>query len=327
MSIPIRRFSGSFGVLLRSGVSLGPTTWWPRTFLPAIISGECRGAAWRRVFGPWTAGRAIKVVAGPATRPSRDYSRSSPSRAPPTAAIRRRRGCCSTHPRRRAGESSTSRATCRKRKCRRRRVFIPAGKTDAMVTPITTGPVPTNGIVGTIRARLCRPMGSRARSACSRFLYGTVAQQPERRRWRRRSPGTVTLQSAAPPGGTTVRLVSSDTSLAQVPPTVFIPAGAMDATFTASTSAVVRAGANRDRDRAPTSTAIARRRRLITLVPAGSPAPPPSLSSLDDQPAKRRRGRHGTTVTVRLTSPAPAGGAVIQVERQHGRTESSRRRA
>ena len=31
-------------------------------------------------------------------------------------------------------------------------VTIPAGKTDAAMTPITTGPVPPNGIIGVLRA-------------------------------------------------------------------------------------------------------------------------------------------------------------------------------
>jgi len=50
--------------------------------------------------------------------------------------------------------------------------------------------------------------------------------------------GTVTLQSAAPPGGVTVRIVSGDTSLVRPPATVFIPAGATDADFAIATSAV-----------------------------------------------------------------------------------------
>ena len=37
---------------------------------------------------------------------------------------------------------------------------------------------------------------------------------------------TVTLSSAAPSGGATVTLTSSDTNIAQVPASVFIPAGA-----------------------------------------------------------------------------------------------------
>ena len=50
--------------------------------------------------------------------------------------------------------------------------------------------------------------------------------------------GTVTLQSAAPPGGVTVRIVSGDTSLVRPPATVFIPAGATDVDFAIATSAV-----------------------------------------------------------------------------------------
>jgi hypothetical protein len=45
------------------------------------------------------------------------------------------------------------------------------------------------------------------------------------------STGTVTATTAAPAGGATIRLSSSDTKLATVPATVVIPAGATSATF------------------------------------------------------------------------------------------------
>ena len=52
------------------------------------------------------------------------------------------------------------------------------------------------------------------------------------------STGTVTLSSAAPTGGVSVTLTSSNTSFATVPATVTVAAGATSATFTASTVAV-----------------------------------------------------------------------------------------
>ena len=174
-------FSGSFGVLLVQGVARSDYMV-ASDLPPGNYFWRVRGAAWRglRAVDGGTRDQGCRRTR---RRPSRDYSRSSPSRAPPTAAIRRKRGCCSTHQRRRAGESSTSRATCRKRKCRRRRVFIPAGKTDAMVTPITTGPVPTNGIVGTIRAAYAGEWEQNSLGVLSIPLWH-VAQQPECRRWR-----------------------------------------------------------------------------------------------------------------------------------------------
>jgi len=57
--------------------------------------------------------------------------------------------------------------------------------------------------------------------------------------------GTVTLTSAAPSGGATVALTSSDPQLAAVPPSVVVSAGATSASFTVSSVAVKKnAGAS-----------------------------------------------------------------------------------
>jgi hypothetical protein len=50
--------------------------------------------------------------------------------------------------------------------------------------------------------------------------------------------GTVSLGAPAPPSGATVSLISSDTSLATVPPSVVIPGGAVDASFSIVTAKV-----------------------------------------------------------------------------------------
>ena len=123
---------------------------------------------------------------------------------------------------------------------------------------------------------------------------------------------TVTLQSAAPAGGTTVRLVSSDPNIVRPPATVFIPAGATDVDFTIPTSAVsvatrvvIETGTDVDGYRAPQT--------WLAVTPPGSPAPPPSLSSLTLSSSTVLSG--GTvTGTLRLTSPAPAGGAVVRLQ-------------
>jgi len=52
------------------------------------------------------------------------------------------------------------------------------------------------------------------------------------------SQGTVTLTGAAPSGGSVVTLASSNTTVATVPSSVTIPAGASSATFTVATNAV-----------------------------------------------------------------------------------------
>ena len=123
---------------------------------------------------------------------------------------------------------------------------------------------------------------------------------------------TVTLLSAAPAGGTTVRLVSSDPNIVRPPATVFIPAGATDVDFTIPTSAVavatrviIETGTDIDGYRAPQT--------WLTVTPPGSPPPPPSLSSLTLSSSTVPSG--GTvTGTLRLTSPAPAGGAVVRLQ-------------
>jgi len=53
------------------------------------------------------------------------------------------------------------------------------------------------------------------------------------------STGTVTLSGPAPAGGATVMLSSSNTTVARVPSSVTVPAGATSATFTVNTSGVL----------------------------------------------------------------------------------------
>src|SRR4029450_4297603 len=110
----------------------------------------------------------------------------------------------------------------------------------------------------------------------------------------------------------TVRLVSSDPSIVRPPPTVFIPSGATDVDLTIPTSAVsvatrviIETGTEIDGYRAPQT--------WLTVTPSGSPQPPPSLSSLTlSSPTVLAGGT--VTATLRLTSPAPAGGAVVRLQ-------------
>src|SRR5262249_23735666 len=115
-------------------------------------------------------------------------------------------------------------------------VAIPAGKTDAMVSPITTGNVPTNGIVGIVRAAYAGGWQQSSLGVMP-ILYGT-GLSAESVVGGNSFTGPVTLLSAAPAGGLTVRLISSDTGIARLPATVFIPEGGTDVTFTVSTSPV-----------------------------------------------------------------------------------------
>src|SRR3954463_12551428 len=186
-------------------------------------------------------------------------------------------------------------------------VFIPAGATDAMVTPITTSPV-GDAAVGTLRA-----------------AYGATWQQSSLGRspllWGHSlgaetvvggnaTTGTVTLLNPAPPGGAAVSLVSADPAVVGLPPSVFIPAGGTGASFNITTSAVsaatrvrIDSGYGAESFHAPSS--------WITVVPAGT-ATPAALASLALTSASIAGGAT-TTGTVTLTGPAPAGGATIRL--------------
>ena len=193
-------------------------------------------------------------------------------------------------------------------------VTVPAGRTDATISNIATGPVPNNGvsvgIIGDLFAGFANGRGQNSFGVLPIF-YG-MSLSNESVVGGTSVNATVTLQSAAPPGGTTVRLVSSDLSIVRPPATVFIPAGATDVDFTIPTSAVsvatrviIETGTDVDGYRAPQT--------WLTVTPPGSPPPPPSLSSLTLSSSTVLSG--GTvTGTLRLTSPAPAGGAVVTLQ-------------
>jgi hypothetical protein len=190
-------------------------------------------------------------------------------------------------------------------------VTIPAGKTDATITPVTTGPVPnfglSIGIIGDIYAGFGAGRVQNSLGVLP-ILFGTglsresvVGGTP--------ITGTVTLLNPAPPGGITIRLVSSDTSLVVPPPTVFIPEGVSGADFPVVTKATsvsarvtIETGTEIDGYRAPQCS--------LVITSAGGPTPAASLSSLSFNQSSVPAG--GTTTgTVTLTSPAPTGGALV----------------
>ena len=117
--------------------------------------------------------------------------------------------------------------------------------------------------------------------------------------------GTVTLQSAAPAGGVPVDLSSQLPTVASVPASVIVPAGATSATFTITTSpstftTVVSLSA---------SLNGAIRSTTITVNAASSST---SLSALSLNPASVVGGT-SSTGTVTLTAAAPSGGTVISL--------------
>jgi hypothetical protein len=119
------------------------------------------------------------------------------------------------------------------------------------------------------------------------------------------SQGTAILTGAAPSGGAVVTLSSSNTSVATVPASVTVPAGASSATFTVSTASVT----------ASTSATItgafggAARSSTLTVTP---PPPPIGPASLSVSPATVEGG-NPVTGTVFLSGSAPADGLVVSL--------------
>src|SRR5438045_3277768 len=194
-------------------------------------------------------------------------------------------------------------------------ISVPAGRTDAAISNIATGPVPNNGggsvgIIGDLFAGFANGREQNSFGILP-ILYGTSLSN-ESVVGGTSVSATVTLQSAAPPGGTTVRLVSSDPNIVRPPATVFIPAGATDVDSSITPSAVavatrviIETGTDIDGYRAPQT--------WLTVTPLGSPPPPPSLSSLTLS-SSTLLARRTVTGTLRITSPAPAGGAVVRLQ-------------
>ncbi len=120
------------------------------------------------------------------------------------------------------------------------------------------------------------------------------------------STGTVTLSGAAPAGGATVALSSSN-GAARVPSSVAVVAGATSATFTVSTSAVTTSSAF------TISAAYGGVTRSASLTVAPAPPPPATLSSLTLNPTNVIGGLQTSTGTVTLSAPAPAGGATVML--------------
>jgi hypothetical protein len=112
--------------------------------------------------------------------------------------------------------------------------------------------------------------------------------------------GTVTIETEAPESGMTLNLSSSDAA-AVVPATVFIAGGATTATFPVTTS--------------PVSTS-----RVAIITAAGSSSSASAELGIEAVSVGRIRfnpsivrGGQGSTATVTLNSPAPAGGLTLSI--------------
>ncbi len=120
--------------------------------------------------------------------------------------------------------------------------------------------------------------------------------------------GTVTLTSAAPPGGALVTLSSSNLSTATVPASTIVAAGATSASFSVNTVSVA----------IPTLATItaafggATRNATLTATPPPPPPPPLAPASLFVSPATVEGGSSAVG-TIFLTLGAPAGGLVVSL--------------
>jgi len=186
--------------------------------------------------------------------------------------------------------------------------FIPAGATDAMVGPITT-PAVRGATIGDLRAAF-GPSWQQSSLGMFPLLF-SLALNTDAIVGGASVTGTVTLQRPALAGGFDVTLVSADTSLVRPPAHVTVPEGATAISFPIATSSVagstpivIDSGTAADGYHAPQT--------VLTLLPAGAPAPAPSLASVTVA-SPSVIGGGTTTGTVTLTGPAPSGGAAVWV--------------
>jgi len=298
-------FSGTFGVLMVQNVSRSDYT---------LVSDLPPGTYYWRVraqhglvYGPWSAGQQFQVVASPPTPAGLNLfwflvQPSSVSGGLPT------QGRVSLNKPAPAGGAVVTVISDMPHSQVPQTVTVPQGKTDATVSPITSVPV-HGAVIGNLRAAYG---ASWQQNSLGLFplLFSLSLDKPAVVGGNALT-GTVTLQRAAPAGGAEVILVSNDTTLVRPPAKVVVPEGATAASFSIPTAAVtnavqipINAGTANDDYRAPET--------WLTLLPAGSPAPAPSLSTITLQSASVLGG-HTTTGTITLTAPAPSGGASVWV--------------
>jgi len=306
-------FAGAIGVLFVQGVSRSdymvvpdPQVQGFNIFPPGTYFWRVR-AVHGDVLGPWSAGQSFTVAPLPPTPPglavfhiinepgSVEGGNSTQARvtlnmpAPPGGAL-------------------VSLATDMPHAQVPTSVVVPAGKTDATVTPVTTIPVP-GATIGSVRAAY--GLGWQDNSLGLFPLLWGIALDHDTVVGGSPVLGTATLLNPAPPGGVEVALVNGDNSVMTLPATVFIPAGGTGATFDVLTAPVsvathvtIDAGTAFEGYRSPGAG--------LTVVPPGSPPTAPSIASLTLASAKILGGV-STTGTVTLTAPAPAGGAAVSV--------------
>jgi hypothetical protein len=298
-------FSGTFGVLLVQNISRADYT---------LVSDLSPGTYYWRVralhgltYGPWSAGTQFHVVASPPNPPGLNlfWFLVQPSSVSGGHSTQGRVSLNAPAP---PGGALVRIASDLPHAEVPLNVVIPEGKTDAIVSPITTIPVP-GAVIGSLRAAY-GPSWQMNSLGLWPILF-SLALNKDAVVGGNSVTGTITLQRAAPTGGIEVTLVSNDTSLARPPAKVTVPEGETSVSFPIATSAVaattpitINTGTANDNYRAPET--------WLTLLPVGAPAPAPGLASVTVA-APSVLGGHTTTGTVTLTAPAPAGGASVWV--------------
>jgi uncharacterized protein DUF4082/Big-like domain-containing protein len=134
--------------------------------------------------------------------------------------------------------------------------------------------------------------------ASAAVTLASVALQPATVTGGASSTGTATLSTAAPAGGAVVALQSSNSSVAQLPPSVTIPAGSTSATFTIGTAPV------------PANTSVIISGTLGVARTATLTVNAAVLSSVTRTP-RSVVGGNSSSGTATLTGAAPAGGALV----------------
>jgi trimeric autotransporter adhesin len=117
------------------------------------------------------------------------------------------------------------------------------------------------------------------------------------------STGKITITGPAPSGGFGIALSSKDAA-ASVPQQITIPAGAREKAFPITTRGVT----------APVAVQIVAARGVFVTKTATLTVLPPAIASLSFDPTNLKGGNQSTG-TVRLTTPAPAGGVRVSIER------------
>jgi len=133
-------------------------------------------------------------------------------------------------------------------------------------------------------------------------VLGSLSLQPSSVVGGLPSTGVLTLTSAAPAGGATVALSSSDTSLATVPSSVIVPAGATTSSFNVDTASTLSTAA--------VTISAAYNAVAQTAVLTVTPPSTLSLFSLYVDPINVAGGT-SSIGTVVLSGPAPNGGADV----------------